>query len=107
LDGHRWSDVRCRSIFAASLTGNAVDRYSELRMMHSDLTLLRAGSRLIEKYKSKLPEQELMSRIMLEPKRRHEPCQEYAQRLLNMADSLPGGLAVEANARQAIHSFIK
>lgn len=44
---------------------------------------------------------------MLEPKLRQETYQAYAQRLLNMADSLPGGLLVEANARHAMHTFVK
>ncbi|KAE9098596.1 hypothetical protein PF010_g15502 [Phytophthora fragariae] len=44
---------------------------------------------------------------MAEPKLRAETYQEYAQRLLNMADSLPGGLSAEANARHAMHTFIK
>jgi hypothetical protein len=107
VDGHRWGDIQCRSIFASSLRGDAADWYSEARMNHTDLSLEKAGAMLVAKFKSKLPEQELMSRIMAEPKRRQESYQEYAQRLLNMADSLPGGLAVEANARQAVHTFIK
>lgn len=107
LDGHRWSDLQCRSLFAASLRGDAADWYSVLRAQRRDLTLSLAGQLLIDKYKSKIPEQELLRRIMLEPKQRDETYQAYAQRLLNMAESLPGGLSVAANARQALHTFIK
>ncbi|KAJ8577996.1 hypothetical protein ON010_g1208 [Phytophthora cinnamomi] len=44
---------------------------------------------------------------MAEPKLRTETYQEYAQCLLNMADSLPGGLTEVANARHAMHTFVK
>lgn len=107
LDGHRWSDLQCRSIFAGSLTGDAADWYAEVRASSSNLTLATAGDMLLDKYKSQLPEQELLSRIMKEQKRRDETYQQYAQRLLNMTDSLPGGSQVEANARQACHTFAK
>ncbi|EGZ10571.1 hypothetical protein PHYSODRAFT_304408 [Phytophthora sojae] len=96
LDGHRWADVQGRSIFAASLWGDAADWFSEL-----------AGELLVEKNKSKLPEHELLNRLMMEQKARGETYQAYAQRLLNMADSLPSGLSTEANARYAMHTFIK
>jgi hypothetical protein len=107
LDGHRWPDIQCRRIFASTLTGDAVDWYSELRSVHPELTLELAGSLLVQQFKTKLPEQELMARIMVEAKQPQETYQAFAQRLLVMADPLPGGVSVEANARQAVHMFMK
>lgn len=107
LDGHRWNDLQCRSIFAASLSGDAADWYSEVRATVPNLTLEVAGRMLVDRFKSKLPEQELLRRIMDEPKIRQETYQQYSQRLLNMADSLPGGLAVDSNARCAMHTFVR
>jgi hypothetical protein len=36
-----------------------------------------------------------------------ETYQAFAQQLLVLADSLPDGVSVEANARQAVHPFMK
>ncbi|OWZ20849.1 LOW QUALITY PROTEIN: hypothetical protein PHMEG_0004690 [Phytophthora megakarya] len=105
INGHRWSDIQYRRLLEASL--DAADWFSEIRSTLSDLTLQTASKLLVEKYKRSLPEQELINRIMAEPKRHQETYQEYAQRLLNMVDSLPRGLAVDANGRQALHTFIK
>ncbi|EGZ29094.1 hypothetical protein PHYSODRAFT_379991, partial [Phytophthora sojae] len=107
LDSHRWTDVQCRSIFASSLCGDAADWFSEVRAFQPGLTLELSGEILVEKYKPKLPEHELLNWLMMEQKARGETYQVYAQRLLNMADSLPGGLSTEANARYAMHTFIK
>ncbi|KAE9118010.1 hypothetical protein PF007_g9079 [Phytophthora fragariae] len=107
LDHHRWTDVQCRSIFGSSLCGDAADWVSEVRVFQPDLTRVLAGETLVEKYKSKLPEHELLNRLMTDQKARGETYQAYAQRLLNMADSLPGGLTIETNARYLMYSFIK
>jgi hypothetical protein len=68
LDGHQWPDIQCRSIFASTLTCDAADWYSELLSVHPELTLELAGSLLVRQFKTKLPEQELMARIMVESK---------------------------------------
>ncbi|KAJ8523749.1 hypothetical protein ON010_g17369 [Phytophthora cinnamomi] len=76
LDGHRWNDLQCHSIFAASLSGDAADWYSEVRVFVPNLTLETAARMLVDRFKSKLPEQELLRRIMDEHKIRQETYQQ-------------------------------
>ena len=106
LDGHRWTDGAKRSILSNSLTGDAAAWFRTLRNQRTDLTFELAGRLLIRQFKSQLPEEDLRQRLANETKRRSETYQEYSLRLLNMADSLPGGAADDSNARAALSSFI-
>lgn len=49
IDGHKWSDVQCRSLFAGSLTGDAAVWYSTTRAVYPQLSLANAGSRSIRR----------------------------------------------------------
>lgn len=84
-----------------------MDWYSEVRATVPNLTLDIAGIMLVDRFNPKLSEQELLRRITGEPKIPQETYQQYFQRLLNIADLLPGGVAIEANARCVMHTFIR
>ncbi|KUF95789.1 hypothetical protein AM588_10008943 [Phytophthora nicotianae] len=59
------------------------------------------------RFRPTLTDQEITARIYSEGKRAAETYQEYADRLLMMADGLTGGLESVSNAQHALATFLR
>ncbi|KAE9275669.1 hypothetical protein PF008_g29298 [Phytophthora fragariae] len=103
----RWSKLQCKGVFESSLTGDAREWFNSFRTYHPSVSLAECGHALIEEFKNPLSEQEIMRLLITERKRPSETYRQFADRLLNMADSLPGGVGMSANARHALHTFVQ
>ncbi|KAE9259519.1 hypothetical protein PR003_g34754, partial [Phytophthora rubi] len=66
-----------------------------------------AGKLLILQFSSPLGENVLRKTLTEAKKRRVETYMEYDGRLLDIADSLPGGSSLETNSRQAVYAFVE
>ncbi|GMF31351.1 unnamed protein product [Phytophthora fragariaefolia] len=65
------------------------------------------GNALVAKFRPNLTDQEITARIYSEGKRATETYQEYADRLLQMAGGLTGGVANTANVQHALGTFLR
>ncbi|KAE8959197.1 hypothetical protein PR001_g30805, partial [Phytophthora rubi] len=105
-DGHRWSDAVQCSILLTCLSDEAADVVNELWQATPGLTVDQGLASLTEKYSTKIGEAAIRDRIRQATRRTDESYESYAQRLLTMADALPGSRYVETNAIAALEAFI-
>ncbi|KAE8876584.1 hypothetical protein PF005_g14084 [Phytophthora fragariae] len=105
-DGHRWSDAVQCSILLTCLSDEATDVFNELWQATPGLTVDQGLASLTEKYSTKIGEAAIRDRIRQATRRTDESYESYAQRLLTMADALPGSRYVETNAIAALEAFI-
>ncbi|KAE9064853.1 hypothetical protein PF007_g29047, partial [Phytophthora fragariae] len=107
FDGHRWTDLQQRSVLSASLSDLAADWFIRLKQDSPSVSVQEAGKLLILQFSSPLGENVLRKTLTEAKKRRVETYMEYAGRLLDIADSLPGGSSLETNSRQAVYAFVE
>ncbi|KAE8995731.1 hypothetical protein PF011_g16207 [Phytophthora fragariae] len=105
-DGHRWSDAVQCSILLTCLSDEAADVFNELWQATPGLTVDQGLASLTEKYSTKIGEAAIRDRIRQATRRADESYESYAQRLLTMADALPGSRCIETNAIAALEAFI-
>ncbi|KAE9345049.1 hypothetical protein PF008_g8942 [Phytophthora fragariae] len=105
-DGHRWSDAVQCSILLTCLSDEAADVFNELWQATPGLTVDQGLASLTEKYSTKIGEAAIRDRIRQATRRADESYESYAQRLLTLADALPGSRCIETNAIAALEAFI-
>lgn len=106
-NGHPWSELIKCSFLQASLTSDAAKWFNRIWRAAPTLTLLAAGARLIRQYSTKIDEDKIRERIKAATKQHTESYEMYSQRPLNMADSIPGGIATRTNGKAALSAFVK
>ncbi|KAE8876059.1 hypothetical protein PF003_g39773 [Phytophthora fragariae] len=82
--------------------------FIQFREDHAPSTALATcGKRLIEEFSSPLSDFETIAQLRDERKRPMETYREYADRLVNMAGSLEGGIKSSTNVRFALDAFVR
>nr|KAE8942708.1 hypothetical protein PF009_g7550 [Phytophthora fragariae] len=85
-----------------------VDPHGAANKNHAPSTALATcGKRLIEEFSSPLSDFETIAQLRDERKRPMETYREYADRLVNMAGSLEGGIKSSTNVRFALDAFVR
>ncbi|OWZ11130.1 hypothetical protein PHMEG_00015899 [Phytophthora megakarya] len=107
LVGQEWSEAAKKSVLSIFLS-DTVRRWLKIfRTGHPTATFEDTGNALVKKFRPNLTDQEITARIYSEGKRASETYQEYADRLLRMADGLSGGITNVANAQHALGTFLR
>ncbi|GMF30608.1 unnamed protein product [Phytophthora fragariaefolia] len=89
--GQEWSSTVKKSALSIILTGSARRWLQTFRAEHPLASFEETGNALVAKFRPNLMDQEITARIYSEGIRAAETYQEYADRLLQMADGLTGG----------------
>ncbi|KAE9356661.1 hypothetical protein PF008_g3515 [Phytophthora fragariae] len=100
-------DTGFRSFLSGPLCDLAADWFIHFKRENPTTTLEAAGHCLAAQFRSPLRESALRRALMEMRKRRAETYSEYASRLMDAADSLPGGVEDETNCRQAVYAFVE
>ncbi|KAG6616863.1 uncharacterized protein IUM83_04572 [Phytophthora cinnamomi] len=90
-----------------SLIHLVTDWFLQLKQESPGVTMREAGARHIQQFTSPLGENILRKTLTVTKKRRAETYVEYASRLLDIADSLPGSCGFVDNGRQAAFAFVE
>ncbi|OWZ12353.1 hypothetical protein PHMEG_00014510 [Phytophthora megakarya] len=96
-----------KSALSIFLTGSARRWLRTYRVDHPNASFEETGEALVCKFRPNLTDQEITARIYTEGKRAIETYQEYADRLLQMADGLTGGFTNAANVQHALGMFLR
>lgn len=107
LAGQDWTENVKKSALSIFLTGSARRWLRSYRKEHPNATFEEAGDALVARFRPNLTDQEITARIYTEGKRASETYQEYADRLLQMADGLTGGISNGANVQHALGTFLR
>ncbi|OWZ08462.1 hypothetical protein PHMEG_00018994 [Phytophthora megakarya] len=107
LAGQEWSEVAKKSVLSIFLTDTARRWLKTYRADNPAATFTDTGNALVAKFRPNLTDQEITARIYSEGKHASETYQEYANRLLRMADGLSGGITNIANAHHALGTFLR
>ncbi|KAE9275530.1 hypothetical protein PR003_g29311 [Phytophthora rubi] len=99
--------ITLRSFLSGPLCDLAADWFIHFKRENPTTTLEAAGHCLVAQFSSPLRESALRRALMEMRKRRAETYSEYASRLMDAADSLPGGVEDETNCRQAVYAFVE
>ncbi|KAI9982359.1 hypothetical protein PInf_008291 [Phytophthora infestans] len=91
--------------FSGAVPPGAYD--SGVRDWWEQLADQEAGNALVAKFRPNLTDQEITARIYSEGKRASETYQEYADRLVQMADGVTGGVTQSSNAHHALGTFLR
>ncbi|KAG1683840.1 hypothetical protein DVH05_026695 [Phytophthora capsici] len=107
LAGREWSESAKKAALSIFLTGSARRWLKNYRAALPNSTFEEAGNALVAKFRPNLTDQEITARIYSAGKRASETYQEYADRLMHMADGLTGGVTQTANAHHALGTFLR
>ncbi|KAE9005092.1 hypothetical protein PR002_g16863 [Phytophthora rubi] len=107
LDGHRFTEQQCLALFILCLDGDASVYMNNVQLRQPDLTLDQAGALLGNRFSSMLPTSTILDIIRASTKGATETYQQFAARLLGMAEALPGGTEVETNASVVLETFVE
>ncbi|KAE9306881.1 hypothetical protein PR003_g21139 [Phytophthora rubi] len=107
LDGHRFTEQQCLALFILCLDGDASVYMNNVQLRQPDLTLDQAGALLVNRFSSMLPTSTILDIICASTKGATETYQQFAVRLLDMAEALPGGTEVETNGSVVLETFVE
>lgn len=107
LAAQEWSEAAKKSVLSIFLTDTARRWLKTYRAKHPAATFEDTGRALVAKFCPNLMDQEITARIYAEKKHASETYQEYADRLLLMADALTGGNASSANTQHTLGTFLR
>jgi hypothetical protein len=101
-----WPDDSKKAVLGQFLSGGAALWFMELTKANPSITYAECGEALIETYRPRITDPEIMSRIREEYKRASETYREFANRLITMANATRGGMDNDAVGLQALSTFI-
>lgn len=107
LAGQRWSDRAKKLLLSSFLDELARRWYKRFRERLPAATFKETGDALVHHFRPQLAYQDLMRKLIDEPRRSHESFREYADRLISLAENLEGGISVKANQRAALTTFVR
>ncbi|KAI9999226.1 hypothetical protein PInf_004046 [Phytophthora infestans] len=104
LAGQEWSENAKKAALSIFLTDSARRWLKTYRVAFPSATCEEA---VVAKFRPNLTDREITARIYSEVKRASETYQEYADRLVQMADGLTGGVTQSSNAHHALGTFLR
>ncbi|KAE8914383.1 hypothetical protein PF005_g20336 [Phytophthora fragariae] len=108
LAGERWTEAQKKAVLSLDLTDMASTLSIQFREDNvPSTTLATCGKRFIEEFSSPLSDFEIIAQLRDERKRPMETYREYADRLVNMAGLLEGGIQSSTNVRFALDAFVQ
>ncbi|KAG2933714.1 hypothetical protein PC129_g4510 [Phytophthora cactorum] len=100
-----WPDDVKVTILGDFLTGMAEAWYDDMNAQLQMLTFAQVGAELIKHFRTAMTDLQITTQMCTSRKKASETYQQFANRLLGMADLIKGGRAAEHNARLALQSF--
>ncbi|KAG6944150.1 hypothetical protein JG688_00017237 [Phytophthora aleatoria] len=79
--------------------------YDDMNAQLQMLTFAQVGAELIKHFRTAMTDLQITTQMCTSRKKASETYQQFANRLLGMADLIKGGRAAEHNARLALQSF--